>query len=642
MLFGLLSHVMIVLSGYAMLLFHNDQYDLDHLLHQRQVSAYKVEVIDQPVDKEKSIRVLGKVIAVKDSICWKATSGKMYLYLSKDDRLAKVSYGDVLLVKGSPGRVHRPKNPGEFDYQRYLRHQNIYHQDFVKVKEFTIADRQLGNSLYAFAIRSRIYFKEIIYAQIIAHRERAIALALLLGTKEALTSEIREIYAAAGAMHILAVSGLHVGIIYGLILLLFRNAYKRPVMKWVFLVVALGGLWSYALITGLSASVLRAVTMFSLMTIAKVARREGNIYNTLSAAGLLLLGYDPSIIMSVGFQLSFLAVFGIVYITPKIYHMVMVDQYLLNKMWEATCVTLAAQISTLPLVLLYFHQFPTYFFLANLVVIPAAFAILISGLMLFVVAVIPYAREVVGFVLDQLIYWTNEFVYLMDGVPNNTIDDLYIDPTQAWLMIAGIVLLFACYHYRRLVYLTYSLLTMVLFILIQQDRNMGNLQRKEIVFYSISQHTAIDFMQGDQAVLISDSLLLKNQRTVRYHIKPKRLMAGIAGIPKEAEGELVRRSIGGNELIVWNARRVLIMRELPSQLMRMQVDVLVIANNSVYSLSQLDTLDFGTLIIDGSNSRYRTDRLMTEAVGKKYKAIDLIGSGAYAINLCDEKVSIAC
>jgi competence protein ComEC len=490
----------------------------------------------------------------------------------------------------------------------------------------------LGNSLYAFAIRSRIYFKEIIYAQITAHRERAIALALLLGTKEELTPEIRETYAAAGAMHVLAVSGLHVGIVYGLILLLFRNAYKRPVMKWIYLVVTLGTLWSYALITGLSASVLRAVTMFSLMTIAKVARREGNIYNTLSAAGLLLLCYDPYMIMSVGFQLSFLAVFGIVYITPKIYHRVMVDQYLLNKMWEATCVTLAAQISTLPLVLLYFNQIPTYFFLANLVVIPAAFAILVLGLVLFVVEAIPYIGEVVGYGLAQLIYWTNEFVYLMDSMPYNTINDLYIDGTQAWLMIAGLVLLFAWFHYRRVVHVVFLTLTILLFVVVQQDRNVGNLQRRQVVFYSIPQHSAMDFIQGNQVVTIADSALFVNQRKLQYHIRPMRLMTGVAGIPKAAGvDDLVRRSVGGNELIVWNARSVLFIREVPTQQMKIKVDVLVIANNSIYQLNQLVGLSFDTLIIDGSNSRYRTGRLMLEAVGEKYKAIDLIDNGALSI-----------
>jgi len=634
LLFGLLSHALIVLSGYAVLLFHNDQYDLDHLLYQEEVLAYKVEITDQPVDKEKSTRILGKVIAVKDSANWKAASGKLYIYIRKGDHKSDVAYGDMLIVRGSPDPTQKPKNPGEFNYQRYLSYQNIYHQDFVKSDEFVITDTQSGYSLYAFAIKSRELLRNILHMQIGEDRERAIALALLLGTKDELTPEINEAYAAAGAMHVLAVSGLHVGIIYGLILLCFKRSYKGPVMKWVFLVVALGGLWSYALITGLSASVLRAVTMFSLMTMAKVARREGNIYNTLSAAGLILLCYDPYMIMSVGFQLSFLAVFGIVYITPKIYHLIHVDQYLLNKMWEVTSVSIAAQIATAPLVLLYFHQFPTYFFLSNLVVIPAAFAILISGLALFAIHWIPYLTDIVGFVLERLIYWTNEFVYVIEKLPNNTIDDLYITTLQSWLIIASIVLLFAFLYYRRMVHLVFFSLAVLMFIVINQERELTNLQKKEIVFYSISRHTAIDFFQGDQAVIIADSSLLENKSKVRFHIKPKRLRAGIVGDPKfVATNDIVRTHIGNNDLIAWNGKRILILREHNNQVKKLQIDVLVIANNSVYSLKQLDDLHFDLLIVDGSNSHYRTSRLVKETLTKDFPSIDLSETGAFTMTL---------
>lgn len=634
LLFGLLSHLLIVLSGYATLLFHNDQYDPDHLLYQEEVLAYKVEITDQPDDKEKSTRVLGNILAVKDSINWKTASGKLYIYIRKGDHASNVSYGDILIIRGSPNPTQKPKNPGEFNYQRYLSYQNIYHQDFIKADEFVITERHSGNSFYAFAIESRKFLKSILYTHIAGDRERAIALALLLGTKEELTPEINEAYAAAGAMHVLAVSGLHVGIIYGLILVFFKRAYKRPVMRWVFLVVALGGLWSYALITGLSASVLRAVTMFSLMTIAKVARREGNIYNTLSAAGLILLCYDPYMIMSVGFQLSFLAVFGIVYITPKIYHLIHVDQYLFNKMWEVTCVSIAAQIATAPLVLLYFHQFPTYFFLSNLIVIPAAFAILISGLVLFAAHLVPYVRDVVGFVLEQLIYWTNEFVYVIERLPNNTIDDLYINTTQSWLIIVSIMLLFAFLYYRRMVQLVFFSLAVLMFMAIYQDRSLTNFQKKEIVFYSISQHSAIDFFQGDQAVIIADSSLLDNRSKVRFHIKPKRLRAGIVGAPKlVTTNDMVRTRIGSNELIVWNGKRILILRENTNLLKNVRLDALVIANNSVYSLRQLDAMNFDVLIIDGSNSRYRTNRLMKDALPKGYAIIDLFETGAYTITI---------
>ena len=634
LLFGGVGHLLIMMAGYAVLLFHNDEYAPDHLLYKQGIVAYQVEITDEANDKKKNVRVLGKLISAKDSIGWKPATGKLFIYIKKGETTPKVMYGDVLLIHGNPTLTQPPKNPGEFDYQQYLGYQNIYHQDFIATDEFTIVERQVGYSLYSFAIKSREFLRQILYRYIEGDRERAIALALLLGTKNELTPEINAAYSSAGVMHVLAVSGLHVGIIYGLMLFFFKNSQKQKVMKWVFLLATLGGLWSYALVTGLSASVLRAVAMFSLITIAKVAKREVNIYNTLSAAGLILLCYNPYMIMSVGFQLSFLAVFGIVYITPKIYKLMIVNQYVLDKIWELTCVSIAAQLVTLPLVLLYFHQFPTYFFLSNLVVIPAAFCILVSGIALFVFEMIPLVGDVMGFILERLIYWTNEFIFLIERLPNSTIDNLYINTTQSWLLTLGTILLFLCLYYKKSYqFVLFSLITLF-FIIIRENRIIDNLQKKEIIFYSISQHTAIDFLQGDQAILIADSTLSKNTSKIKFHINPKRLRAGINNsIDTKSNVKIIRKRIGENEVIVWNEQRILILKKYSSQIEKIQVDIVVVADNSIYDLIQLATIDYRTLIIDGSNSRYRINRLMEQAQSADYDIINLMESGAYTVTL---------
>ena len=633
LLFGILGHLLIALSGYAVLLFHDDRYAFDHLLYKSEVQAYKVQIIDEVHSGEKSTRVLGKLLATKDTTSWQPATGKFFIYIRKGATVRKVTYGDVLLIQGSPEPTRLPKNPGEFNYRQYLSYRNIYHQDFIGSDAFVIVERHPGFWLYSSALISRQFLKEILYRYVVGDRERAIALALLLGTKDALTPEINAAYSSAGAMHILAVSGLHVGIIYGLILFFFAKYQKGKIVKWFFLLVTLGALWSYALITGLSASVLRAVAMFSLVAIARVAKRESNIYNTLSAAGLILLCYDPYMVMFVGFQLSFLAVFGIVYITPKIYHLILVDLYFLDKMWEMISVCVAAQIATAPLVLLYFHQFPTYFFIANLVVIPAAFAILVLGILLFVFEMVSYVSDALGFVLEQLLFWTNEFVFAINRLPYNTVDNLYINTAQAWLIIAGIILLFSYLHYKKLYQFVALSLVIAAFFAFQESRTISNLQKKEIVFYSISQHTAIDFLQAGQAILVADSILLGKASKVNFHIQPKRLRAGANTSILPSTDNLVRNRIGENELIVWNGQTILIFRKYSPQIKDIEVDVLVIANNSIFDLEQLASIDVGAIIIDGSNSRYRTNKLMQQAQANHLKAIDLLKNGAYTIPL---------
>jgi competence protein ComEC len=520
--FGLIAHLLIVMSGYAALMFHNDRNNRNHLLYQHNITSYQVRIIDEPEDKKKSVRCLAEVISVRDSIGWKSSVGNIFIYIRKGDEKPGVHYGDIVLISGSPDRTQPPKNPGEFDYQLYLSYKNVFHQDFIRQGEYSVIAQNQGYGFYSLAITSRKYLKEILHKYISHDRERVIAMALLLGTKNELTPEINEAYASAGAMHVLAVSGLHVGIVYGLMLFFFKRSQKGKIMRWVFLLITLSGLWSYALITGLSASVLRAVAMFSLMTIAKVINRNSNIYNTLAAAGLILLCFDPYMIMAVGFQLSFLAVFGIVYMTPKIYGMLSVDQYLLNKAWEVTSVSIAAQIATAPLVLLYFHQFPTYFFLSNLVVIPAAFAILATGIGLFAIAWIPYVNTFVAWILEKLIYLTNEFVFLIERLPNNTIDDLYINTLQSWMIILCIMLFFGWIYYKRSYQLIFITALIAIFVGVQEYRTYSNSQRKEVVFYAIGRHTAIDFIEGNQAILVTDSILTNDESKLRFHIKPKR------------------------------------------------------------------------------------------------------------------------
>lgn len=634
LIFGTIGHLLIATLGYMALLFQNDRHNPQHLLHKQDVSAYEVNVIDEVDNGKKRIRVTGKLMAVKDPTGWKSSTGKIFIYVKKEKDIPQITYGDVLLIRGSPNPIQPPKNPGAFDYQQYLSYKNIYHQDFIAVDDFMTVEKEKGFFLYTLAIKSRVFLKKILRKHIQRDREYAIALALLIGAKDELTPEINTAYSSAGVMHVLAVSGLHVGIIYVLMLFIFKKIQGSRLAKWMFLTTTLGGLWGYALITGLSASVLRAVAMFSLVTLAKISNRKSSIYNTLSAAGLVLLCYDPYLIMSLGFQLSFLAVFGIIHMTPKIYQLVVVNQSFLDKIWQITCVSIAAQISTLPLVLFYFHQFPTYFFLSNLIVVPAAFAILTSGIALFVFEITLHAGNVVGFLLEQLIYWTNEFVFFIESFSYNTIDNLYINTAQSWLIISGIILLFTYLHYKKSYQFVMLFLVTSLFIAIREHRMAQNLQKKEIVFYSITGHFAIDFIQGNRAMLVASDTLSKDMAKVQFHIKPKRLMAGIDfPIDTSSNIDMARTKVGENELIVWNGRKILILRKRPVFLDNLQVDALFITNNCISNLRQLTAINCRIIIINGFNSRFYIDALTKQAQVEHYHFIDLAKHGAHTITL---------
>src|SRR5690606_30371161 len=226
-------------------------------------------------------------------------------------------YGDLLVIKGAPQRPDPPANPAEFDYARYLEQRNIFHQHFVREGVMRMG-AEPSNGVLALAYKLRARAEAVLRTYVPGERAQGIARALVLGVTDGLDNELREAYAGVGVMHILAVSGLHVGVIYFVLASLLRPLNRLPKGNWAVAVISIFVLWLYAFITGLSPSVLRAVTMFSFLTLAKPWRRGTNVYNTLAVSAFVMLLADPWLVCSVGFQLSYLAVLGIVYFYPRL------------------------------------------------------------------------------------------------------------------------------------------------------------------------------------------------------------------------------------------------------------------------------------------------------------------------------------
>jgi competence protein ComEC len=264
----------------------------------------------------------------------------------------------------------------------------------------------------------RYYFAGVIDQYVRRPESKQIALALLLGQKESLSKEVKQAYSATGTQHILAVSGLHVGIIYSILLLpLTFFKQKGHVLQKSYLIFVLGLIWIYALMTGFSPSVVRAVVMFSLVTLGQMRKRKPSIWNILAFSALLLLVLDPDIQTDLGFQLSYLAVAGIVGLQPILLRMWAPSNRVLDYFWQMATVTLAAQLITSPLTLHYFHSFPTYFLVANLLIVPLSYVILCVGVPFLLLAWIPIVGSVLGASVDFLLFIQNEITYTLQELP---------------------------------------------------------------------------------------------------------------------------------------------------------------------------------------------------------------------------------
>jgi len=267
---------------------------------------------------------------------------------------------------------------------------------------------------------------------------------LVLGQKQYLEPETKQAFAGVGAMHILAVSGLHVGLVFLLFNWLFKPLQKLPnghIVQTVLVILVIVG---YAAITGFSPSVTRASLMFALISVGNMLRRVGDIYNTIFASAFLMLLYNPDLLFSIGFQLSYIAVLGIIFIYPKLFKCLAPKYWITVKLWSLLCLAIAAQLVTFPLGIYYFHQFPTYFFITNLIVIPAAFVLLLGGFVLFFSnAITQLGFSIVeawlGWMYQKVVWLLNECIEILYAFPVSSIAQLEISELQLFIIYLFII-----------------------------------------------------------------------------------------------------------------------------------------------------------------------------------------------------------
>ncbi len=333
------------------------------------------------------------------------TVGKVLLNIPKDSLRKTLNVDDKLFLKPSFTALIPSLNPHQFNYKEYLARQGIYHQVFVNNHQFKIVDKR-SFSLYGLASKVRFEIQKSLKKYNFKDEEYAVINALLLGQRQDISKQLINEYSRAGAIHILAVSGLHVGIVLLILNWLFKRLDTSKIGRFSKTILIITLLWMFAFIAGLSASVVRAVTMFTFVAIGQSFKRKRIVEHSLIASMFLLLLIKPLFLFDVGFQLSYLAVFGIIWVQPRLYGLWQPKVVVLDKGWQLFTVSIAAQMGVLPISLYYFHQFPGLFLLSNLVIIPFLGTILIGGIiviMLSLFEVLPqFVADSYGFVISLM------------------------------------------------------------------------------------------------------------------------------------------------------------------------------------------------------------------------------------------------
>jgi competence protein ComEC len=391
--------------------------------------------------------------------------------------------------------IQNKGNPGEFDAEAFWSRQGVRYMSFVSKGEILLLNRSEQNPILHWIASSRDYLKSILVKHLTGP-ERAISLALILGDNSLLDQEIRNSFTNTGALHVLAVSGLHISIIMQIIMVVL-SLFSSVLSRRTALILLIGIMWWYAAITGLSPSVLRAVFMFTVLSVAQLSGRNYHPINTLLFTAFILVLWDPFTVFDIGFQLSFLAMLGIYLFYENIESFWPIQQPILQKVWQGTAIGLAAQVMTTPLSLYYFNQFPNYFILTNIGLMASSGLILGGGLLIFTFSWWWMAAKWIGFALLLVVGVSLWFIEWVEGLPGAV---AYGFTPSLWMvLIMGVLfpILFQLNVVRLAFWIAGFLFIAILCGVVFQ--RLQNINRNEIVVFN--ERIAIVAVRLDRHIL---------------------------------------------------------------------------------------------------------------------------------------------
>jgi len=476
--------------------------------------TYQVRINEPPVIKANSVKILVDVMS-RSGV---KTIGKSLIYIEKEEYSIGLNYGDVLLIHTQFKETTSNGNPFEFDYPNYLKLFNIHHQGYLSSTNW-VKIQNSQNSLFKVTYQISNYLKKVIDTSNLNVENKAIAKALLLGQKDDLDKDVLRTYSSAGAMHVLAVSGLHVGIIMMILMFVLKPIKKIRIGKQIFVVLVLFGVWFYAFVTGLSPSVLRSSLMFSFIIIGKEIERETSVYQSILVSAFILIIIDPLVIFKVGFQLSYLAVLGIVYLQPKLYKWFYFKSKPVDYLWQISSVSIAAQIATFPLGLYYFHQFPNFFLISNLIVIPLAGLILGTGIAFLIFSSVPYLNDFILNELNGLLSLMNDTVGWVESLPFSITWGI----SMFWYEVVLIYFILLCVMFsftlkNKKLFIT-SLVSFVFLNGIITYKSRAIQLTNQLVIYNIKDELAIDVFYGNKNLFLCSDSLIVNENKLLFNIK---------------------------------------------------------------------------------------------------------------------------
>jgi len=635
---GALTAIFLFSSGYCLTLLRTPSESKIYVgnMHGEGRDSMLVTLVSIPQEKQRTVKATGEITGIiKNGKITKST-GRALFYLQKDSASGKLNYGDELLVCSQLKEIEPPSNPDEFDYKSYLQTQGINYECYVPSYYYSLAGYEGSDALLRFANNSRKKLSDLLHEKI-SGNEADIASAILLGYREDLSRSVVQSFVDSGVVHVICVAGLHVGIIFLLLsyIIVFPAKFKHGKLMSVLLILTL--LWLYALFTGLATPVLRATIMFSFFTIGKHFRKYTNTVNTLAASAFIMLLFNPFSIADSGFQLSYLAVLGIVLIYKPLLSIFNPANVIVRKIWELVSVSISAQVAVFPLSLLYFHQFPNYFIITNILVVPLLSIIIFTGVFFFLVSWMGPLANAVGWMLQKLLLFMNSIVSGVSHLPYSAAKGISISPIKAILLFMLIVFVCLYFSSRRKYLFISALSILTIFLTIRTGEKIIHSRQQIMAVYNISGKSAVSFISGEHSLMPFSKI---DSNDVAMHIQYNWWKLGVKdnfNIHSDTDAILFSgRLMIQKQFVQFNNCRVAFIKQnadVPTVSNKVNLHCIVVSGSyGMDILSLKNAFNFDTIIFDSSVPEYKLKKWEVECKELDLHYYNVKVQGAYIEN----------
>ena len=590
-------------------------------------------VVEEPmIEKQKTFKAEMSIPVILTNSKWKRITGRLLVYIQKDmafNTRPPLVYGNRILFKKQIMRITNSGNPGSFDIQRFYHFQHIDFQIYLKNDEYKILPGSSKNPFkeLLYAVQGQIV--SILQKNIKGDKERGLGEALLIGYRNDLDKALVQAYTNTGVVHIIAISGLHLALIYGLLRFLMRGILIKKA-PWAKPIIMLIFLWGFSFVSGASPSVLRSAMMFTCMVVGESIAKKNSIYNTLAASAFLLLCYNPCWLWDAGFQLSYAAVASIVIFMKAVYNLFKPQFKAFDILWKSVSLTLSAQILTLPICIYQFHQFPNYFLLSNLIAVPLSSLVLLGELLVCFIAFLPAVAVHVGHLVQQMIRLLNWYIENIAALPFSVWENLKISCPQVFMLyltLAGMGFWFLRKDARGY-WLGFG--TFTLFLLIRAEAFYSMSKQELLIVYNIPFCQAIDCVSGSTVTCKAFGIDGKNGFREQLYIRPARMQFRVNTI------RWMDSISGLGSFYQWRTKRLLVIDQSGSRIsseLPIRVEFIVLSKNTQASLRNLSSVfDCHLWIMDASNSSGSIGRWKQECriLGLNYYSV--ADKGAFVMN----------